>query len=161
MCEKYRLSVYLSVKYLFTYAWAWDMIIHSGLWNKIQIWRHTTNFELASGRTWSANKELSYFSEEEKRRIYRSFFIQGRARTQSPTTRNCAPESPTFGAIARVNPTGVQWKGLALGEQPFGSLLTPVPGKYAWNQFKEFPDSKKVLNNQGELTNFRTTVILI
>ena len=35
-----------------------------------------------------------------------------------PTLRNSAPESPTFGAIAKVNPTGVQWRGLALGERP-------------------------------------------
>ena len=46
---------------------------------------------------------------------------QGRARTQSPTNRNCAPESPTFGVIAEVNPPGVQWTGLALGEPPSGS----------------------------------------
>ena len=34
-----------------------------------------------------------------------------------PTTKNYAPELPTFGAIARVNPTAVQWKGLALGNR--------------------------------------------
>lgn len=33
-----------------------------------------------------------------------------------PTFKNSATESPTFGAIAMVNPTGVQWKGLDLGE---------------------------------------------
>ena len=43
---------------------------------------------------------------------------------------NSAPESPTFEAIAKVNPIGVQWKGLTLGEQPSWSPLTPVPGKY-------------------------------
>ena len=43
---------------------------------------------------------------------------KGIARTQSPTTINAAPESPTFGVIARVSPTEVQWKGLALGERP-------------------------------------------
>ena len=48
-------------------------------------------------------------------------FDQGRARTQSPTNKNCAPESPTFGVIAGVNPTVVQWKGLVLGEPPYGS----------------------------------------
>ena len=44
--------------------------------------------------------------------------IQGIARTQSPTLRNCVPELPTFGVIAGVNPTEVQWKGLFLGEPP-------------------------------------------
>ena len=48
-------------------------------------------------------------------------FIQGIARTQSPTNINYAPESPTFGVIAEVNPPGVQWTGLALGEPPLGS----------------------------------------
>ena len=45
-------------------------------------------------------------------------FVQGIARTQSPTNINYAPESPTFGVIAEVNPPGVQWTGLALGEPP-------------------------------------------
>ena len=43
---------------------------------------------------------------------------QGLARTQSPTTKNYAPELPTFGVIARVSPTEVQWKGLALRGPP-------------------------------------------
>ena len=44
--------------------------------------------------------------------------VQGIARTQSPTLINCVPELPTFGVIAGVNPTEVQWKGLFLGEPP-------------------------------------------
>ena len=43
---------------------------------------------------------------------------QGTARTQSPTTKNCTPELTAFGLIARVSPTVVQWKGLALEEPP-------------------------------------------
>ena len=35
-----------------------------------------------------------------------------------PANKNCTPELPTFGVIAGVNPTEVQWKGLALGEPP-------------------------------------------
>ena len=31
------------------------------------------------------------------------------ARTQSPATKNYAPELPTFGVIAGVSNTGVQW----------------------------------------------------
>ena len=46
---------------------------------------------------------------------------QGSARTQSPTNRNCTPESPAFGVIAKVNLSVVQWKGLTLGEPPRGS----------------------------------------
>lgn len=30
-----------------------------------------------------------------------------------PILSNSAPKSPTFGAIANINPTGMQWKGLA------------------------------------------------
>src|SRR4029434_4768086 len=43
---------------------------------------------------------------------------QGRARTQFPTTRNCAVEIPTFEEFAGVSTTGVQWPSLALGKQP-------------------------------------------
>ena len=44
--------------------------------------------------------------------------FEGIARTQSPTTTNYALDLPTFGVIAGVNPTEVQWKGLALGDRP-------------------------------------------
>ena len=43
---------------------------------------------------------------------------QGRARTQSPTTRNYAVEIPTFGEFAWVSTAAVQWLSLALGEPP-------------------------------------------
>ena len=46
------------------------------------------------------------------------FFEKGLARTQIPTNINYAIEFPTFGEIAGVNPTEVQWKGLALEEPP-------------------------------------------
>ena len=36
------------------------------------------------------------------------FYCQGLARTQTPTTKNNAPELPTFGVIAGVNLTEVQ-----------------------------------------------------
>ena len=36
-------------------------------------------------------------------------YCQGLARTQTPTTKNYAPELPTFGVIAGVNQTEVQW----------------------------------------------------
>ena len=49
---------------------------------------------------------------------YFTFGLKGLARTQIPTNRNYAIEFPTFGEIAGVNPTGVQWKGLALEEPP-------------------------------------------
>jgi len=45
--------------------------------------------------------------------------FQGIARTQSPTTTNYALDLPTFGVIAGVNPTEVQWKGLTLGDRPY------------------------------------------
>ena len=56
------------------------------------------------------------------------FLGQGIARTQSPLRKNYAPESPTFGAIAGVSPTEVQWKGLDLGGPPSwsGCLLCQV-----------------------------------
>ena len=45
-------------------------------------------------------------------------FIQGIARTQSPTNKNYAFELPTFGVIVGVSRTEVQWSGLALEEPP-------------------------------------------
>ena len=47
-----------------------------------------------------------------------TFYLKGLARTQIPTNINYAIEFPTFGEIAGVNPTEVQWKGLALEEPP-------------------------------------------
>ena len=47
-----------------------------------------------------------------------TLFLKGLARTQIPTNINYAIEFPTFGEIAGVNPTEVQWKGLALEEPP-------------------------------------------
>ena len=44
--------------------------------------------------------------------------IEGRARTQSPTLTNYAPEFPTFGEIAGFNATEVQWWSLDLKELP-------------------------------------------
>ena len=49
---------------------------------------------------------------------YFIFVLKGLARTQILTNRNYAIEFPTFGEIAGVNPTEVQWKGLALEEPP-------------------------------------------
>ena len=43
---------------------------------------------------------------------------QGIARTQSPSPINYALESSTFEMIGWVNPSEVQWKGLANGEPP-------------------------------------------
>ena len=56
---------------------------------------------------------------------------KGLARTQIPTNKNYASELPTFGVIAGVSYSVVQWSSLALGEPPWWSWLTPMPGKYA------------------------------
>ena len=47
--------------------------------------------------------------------------FQGRARTQSPTNKNDAPELPTLGVIDPFSPTLVQWKSLGDEELPCGS----------------------------------------
>ena len=66
-----------------------------------------------------------FYEQQDNMLDQESIFIfclyQGIARTQSPTNINYAPESSTFGKIAEVNPPGVQWTGLALGEPPSGS----------------------------------------
>ena len=59
-------------------------------------------------------------------------FLQGLARTQIPTNKNYATEFHTFGEIAGVNHSQVQWSSLALGKPPCWSWLIPRPGKYAF-----------------------------
>ena len=49
--------------------------------------------------------------------------VKGTARTQSPTTKNCTPESTTFVSIAGVSRAEVQWQGLVLREPPLRSRL--------------------------------------
>ena len=44
--------------------------------------------------------------------------LKGLARTQIPTNRNDDVEFPTFGEIAGVNHSVVQWSSLALEEPP-------------------------------------------
>ena len=58
--------------------------------------------------------------------------LKGLARTQIPTNRNYAVEFHTFGEIAGVNHSQVQWSSLALGKPPSWSWLIPLPGKYAF-----------------------------
>ena len=55
---------------------------------------------------------------------------RGKARTQSPTTKNYAPELPSFREIVGVACISVQWCGLALEEPPSWSRLTSTPSKY-------------------------------
>ena len=52
-------------------------------------------------------------------------YWRGWARTQTPTTRNCTVELPTFAVIAGVSPIWVQWKSLTLEETPLWSDLLP------------------------------------
>jgi hypothetical protein len=59
------------------------------------------------------------------RKIVIMYLDQGIARTQSPTNKNYALDSPTFGAIAGFSPTVVQWKGLDLEKLPSGSKFSP------------------------------------
>ena len=44
--------------------------------------------------------------------------LLGDARMRSPTTKNYAPELPTFGAIASVSLAKVQWQCLFLEDLP-------------------------------------------
>ena len=84
-----------------------------------------------------------------------------------PTLINCVPELPTFGVIAGVNPTEVQWKGLFLGEPPCWSryLLYQVSmiclklcqNLYPWIDYLVLVsrnDSKQLLNTICMFINF-------
>ena len=52
--------------------------------------------------------------------------LKGLARTQIPTNKNDDVEFPTFGEIAGVNHSWVQWSSLALEEPPSWSWLRPL-----------------------------------
>lgn len=65
------------------------------------------------------------FNVKKSKKKYSVFFfglLTGVWANVFPTLRNSGPESPTFESIAKVNPAGVQWKVLALGE--FGVNFT-------------------------------------
>ena len=74
---------------------------------------------------------------------------RGWARTQTPTTRNCTVELPTFAVIARVSPIWVQWKSLALGETPRWSDLLP----------RQVSMPIKSARNGPGLTSFKTLMV--
>lgn len=67
---------------------------------------------------------------------------QGRARTQSPTTRNYAVEIPTFGEFAEVSSIGVQWQSLALGEPPSWSWYLPCQVSMTCTPHTQGPHSR-------------------
>ncbi len=58
----------------------------------------------------------------QKEKVFRNdlFVDKGGERVRRPpTNRNFAPKVPTFGALAGVSSTGVQWESLAPGEPPW------------------------------------------
>ena len=61
---------------------------------------------------------MGIFESEENDLVYRAD-KKGLARTQIPTNKNYASELPTFGVIAGVSYSVVQWSSLALGEPPW------------------------------------------
>lgn len=88
-------------------------------WWKNYLFSHQCNHGYLVSHQWTTGDHCLREHKGKKEGV--AYFVieyQGIARTQSPTNKNYAPELPTFGAIARVSPTGVQWKGLALGEPP-------------------------------------------
>jgi len=90
-------------------------------------------FQLVPGSTLAVFFCLAFLSWPQQHQSqlltisYSLLFIRykGIARTQSPTIKNYALDLPTFGVIAGVNPTEVQWKGLALGDRPRWSPIPP------------------------------------
>lgn len=61
---------------------------------------------------------------------------QGRARTQSPTTRNYAIEIPTFGEFARVSNSLSAMAEPRYGWTTFLIMVSPLPGKYELYTFR-------------------------
>lgn len=62
--------------------------------------------------------------------FYFSTLSSGTARTQVPTTKNCALDIPALGVFARVSHTEVQWRGLAQEEPPSWSRYPPRQVSY-------------------------------
>ena len=63
------------------------------------------------------------------------WFVREASELSLPANINYAPELSTFGIIDLFSQASVQWQDLGSGEPPWGSWLTPVPGKYAWECF--------------------------
>ena len=79
------------------------------------------SFQQQSNKLWvkiSAWKPTAILQVQRKMNISLYFQWRGWARTQTPTNTNYTPELPTFGVIARVSRTEVQWFSLALGVPP-------------------------------------------
>ena len=83
---------------------------------------------------WWALEELSNTATCAKQSIGFVFLFwtvnQGRARTQSPTTRNYAIEIPTFGEFARVSKARSAMAKPRRGWTTFVIMVSPLPGKY-------------------------------
>ena len=61
-------------------------------------------------------------------RIEELFFVssQGLARTQSPTTKNYAPELPAFGVIARVTIFAIYYRSVSFTSNVLLDLKTEI-----------------------------------
>ena len=79
---------------------------------------------------WKHPNKAGLFFPNYRNIIINEDFQSGSARTLDPTNKNYAPELSTFGIIIEVNPSEVQWRGLALEKPPSWSQLISAPGKY-------------------------------
>ena len=95
-----------------------------------EAWRAAVH-GVAKSRTWLWVTELNWASldpwhfEEWMTLFFFFFFL-------SPTTTNYAVEFPTFGEIAGVSTSGVQWISLALGKPPSWSWYLPCQVSIEW-----------------------------
>ena len=70
--------------------------------------------------------------------------FQGIARTQSPTNKNYAPESPTFGVIAGVKPNRSAMERPRPGGTAFVITISSVPGKYDFSGATLIPSQNRL-----------------
>lgn len=68
-------------------------------------------------------------------KIIRFYLVYRGELNADPTLINSALELPTFGVMAKVNLTGVQWKNLALGE--FGMKFSKCKFFLFWRELAE------------------------
>ena len=116
-CKRSKLMLDFAPKY---------RVAEDQTWSSFKGWCHLLGPRTFWCRNWTARLLGVFLMRCE------SVWLKGLARTQIPTNKNDDVEFPTFGEIAGVNHSLVQWSSLALEEPPSWSWLrTSRPGKYA------------------------------
>ena len=102
----------------------WNGTAQVRLWVVCVVWQCPPSLNHAgwNGQIYGKNWIDVALVYQSKRKVK----LKGLARTQIPTNKNNDVAFPTFGEIAGVNHSLVQWSSLALEEPPSWSWLRPL-----------------------------------